>query len=321
MVGSEMRGRKICRATIWVGALVAALGLATSPATAEVLHDQLAGTAGASDATSDYVTDMPANSYQTADDFEVPSGQSWTITELDVSGRNLSVSRPVNVFIYADTSNGLPGGEVFRQTNINTFVGPNFAIPVTGAPSLVPGSYWISPQVNRLSGEPFWAWDDRQPLNGHPAVQRGASCADWQPRDFCSSDPGYPDEAFRLIGTSAPYPPPPSNRFTLGKPKSKPNGTAVIPATFPGPGSAVVQDARANGRLASVSARKPLVRKLKTAVRTAGTLKLKVKPTRRAKARLNQGRVVKVRTKVTYTPTGGSPNSHVKRIKLKKRLH
>jgi hypothetical protein len=320
MVGSGMRGKKICRVTIWVGALVAALGLATSPATAEVLHDQLAGTAGASDATSDNVTDMPTNSVQTADDFEVPSGQSWTVTELDVAGRNnLSGSRLVNVFIYADTSNGLPGAELFRQTNINALA-PNFTIPVTGAPSLVPGSYWISPQMNQLTGEPHWYWDDRQPVNGHPAAFRGAAggCVDWQPRDLCSSDPGYPDEAFRLIGTSAPYPP---NQFTLGKPKSKHNGTAVIPATFPGPGSAVVAEAQATGRLASVSAHKPLVRKLTTAVTAAGTVKLKVKPTRRAKVRLNQGRVVKVRTKVTYTPTGGSTNSQVKRIKLKKRLH
>src|SRR5438067_1631973 len=117
MVGSGMTARKICSLAMWAGALVAPGGVAPSPATAEVLHDQLGGTQGASDAASDYVTDMPANSTQTADDFEVPPGQSWTITEVDVTGRNLNGPRLVNVFIYADTSNGLPGGEVFRVTN------------------------------------------------------------------------------------------------------------------------------------------------------------------------------------------------------------
>jgi hypothetical protein len=48
-------------------------------------------------------------------------------------------------------------------------------------------------------------------------------------------------------------------------------------------------------------------------------VKLKIKPTSAAKKKLKQGKTVKVRVKVTFTPTGGTALSQIKAVKLKKK--
>ena len=50
----------------------------------------------------------------------------------------------------------------------------------------------------------------------------------------------------------------------------------------------------------------------------AGEVKLLIKPAGKAKGKLNDAGKVKVEAEVTFTPTGGSPNTEDKKLKLVK---
>jgi virginiamycin B lyase len=83
-------------------------------------------------------------------------------------------------------------------------------------------------------------------------------------------------------------------------------GTAKLVVNVDGP-----------GRLELVKTTK--VKRAEQTVEAAGTHKLLVKPKGKAKRRLNGKGKATVKASVTYTPTGGSPQTERKRIKLVKR--
>jgi hypothetical protein len=110
---------------------------------------------------------------------------------------------------------------------------------------------------------------------------------------------------------------PVSNEFSFGKAKkNKKKGTAILPVTVPGAGTLSL-----SGK--GVVKQRPLGAAhhvLAKTVSAAGTVKLKIKAKGKAKRQLDRTGTVKVKAKVTYTPTGGDPNTQSKRIKLIKRL-
>jgi hypothetical protein len=61
------------------------------------------------------------------------------------------------------------------------------------------------------------------------------------------------------------------------------------------------------------------VKRAEQAVEAAGTHELLVKPKGKAKRRLNRQGKATVKTRVTYTPTGGSPQTETKSVKLVRR--
>lgn len=96
----------------------------------------------------------------------------------------------------------------------------------------------------------------------------------------------------------------PSNEFTLGKlAKNKNNGTAMLAATFPGPG---VVTLTGNGLKATAS----------KVIGGAGTVQLKVRAKGAKRAKLEKDGFVTVKPKVTYAPTGGDPATKSTKIKL-----
>jgi subtilisin-like proprotein convertase family protein len=109
----------------------------------------------------------------------------------------------------------------------------------------------------------------------------------------------------------------PSNEFSFGKLKrNKKRGTATLAVIVP---SAGTLDLSGKG----VVKQRPLGpahRVLAKTVSAAGTVKLKIKAKGKAKKQLDRIGTVKVKAKVTYTPTGGDPNTKSKRVKLIKRL-
>jgi hypothetical protein len=93
------------------------------------------------------------------------------------------------------------------------------------------------------------------------------------------------------------------NGLTVGKPKlNKHNGTAKLPATVTDPGTVT-----ASGKGV----------KSKSVATQGGTVKLKVTPKGKTKTKLDDSGKAKVKVKVTYAPTGGSPLSKNKKLKLK----
>jgi hypothetical protein len=127
-------------------------------------------------------------------------------------------------------------------------------------------------------------------------------------RDFLAVRPS--DAEAWLLAVTRPDTPPdttlPSNDFSFGKvKKNKRKGTVKLTVKVPGPGG---------GGHAKTKKVKPDDEDAE-----AGKEKLRVKPRRKAKRNLNRRGEAKVRAEVTYTPSGGTPSTKGKRIKLIKR--
>jgi hypothetical protein len=179
-------GRRIGLAVV----VAAAFGLMSAPAGAAVLYDQTAGPAIGAAYSSNYGD--PGKVAQGADDFTVPAGESWVISSVDAPGNGVLGPTFGGVFLYADGGT-LPGTEIFRQEGIPIGSPVNdLAIPITGAPTLGPGSYWISVQTMGLSE---WRWDIDDVQIGDPAAWRNppggygspgpGGCVAYQPLHAC----------------------------------------------------------------------------------------------------------------------------------------
>ena len=99
-----------------------------------------------------------------ADDFVVPEGQIWNITEVDVIGESSEPPVPPDSFhvsFYAD--NGTLPGALVASRLANPYSGIiSFLIALTVRSCSVTVPYWVSVQAREdfaLSGE--WFWGDR----------------------------------------------------------------------------------------------------------------------------------------------------------------
>jgi hypothetical protein len=110
----------------------------------------------------------------------------------------------------------------------------------------------------------------------------------------------------------------PSNGFSFGKvKKNKGTGTAILTAFVPGPGTLVLTGkGLVKQRPAGVSGSERVAARI---VSAAGKLTLKVRSKGKKKRKLNRTGKAKVQANLTYTPTGGEPNTEAKQIKLVKR--
>jgi hypothetical protein len=103
----------------------------------------------------------------------------------------------------------------------------------------------------------------------------------------------------------------PDNRFTFGKVKlNKEKGTARLTLGVPNPGELTGSGKGVNVAGAAV---------ISKSVPAAGPVNLKIRAKGKKKRKLNETGKVKVKPKITYTPTGGDPATQSKKLKLKKR--
>jgi hypothetical protein len=310
----------LVRAVVTLGALLVMLALPVG-SSAAVLYDQT-DMATAQSISSQEFPDAPSATNQAADDFTVPPGQAWTIGEVDVSGIGLATA-PINAYLYSG-GGALPGAQIFAQPHIAATGGPSYAVPLSGAPPLPPGTYWVSIQAYApTTASDDWSWTTRAAQAGNPAAWQNpgngsmTGCVSWFTRSSCIG--GDPDQVFKLLGTSSPYPPPesasaPSNAITLGKPLlNKRKGIAVEPVAVPGPGVLTLK-----GR--GVVTQRPGRASISRVVSAAGIVNMLVKPRDKTKRKLNSTGSAKLAVTITYTPAGGVPNSKQKTIRLKKKL-
>ena len=166
----------------------------------------------------------------------------------------------------------------------------------------------------------------------HPAFEAGGQAlvaAD----SFHPNDAGYAAIAneFRARrtrpapgGGGAGGPPPPAtgsaptNRFSIGSLRTKPNGTATIVLGLPGPGAI---DLLATARIArrSAAARTLTVRRIRRKVAAAGRVRLRIRPSRKARSILNRRRRLRVSLRIKFTPTGGRARVQTRRVTLRLR--
>jgi hypothetical protein len=206
-----------------------------------ILYDQY-DNAGA-DSTSSQNFEPAFDIYDdfAADDFIVPGGQTWNISEVDVLGA-FNGAGPVNsfnVFIYQD-SGGLPGALVYSATDqlFTSADNLNFVINLTTTAVLTQGTYWVSVQANMdfaVGGQ--WYWTDRTVQSNQGAAWQnpgggfGVGCMTWGQRGAtCGIDPTAPDQVFRLVGELGGGSPTPTPTAT-GSPSATATPTATPTAT------------------------------------------------------------------------------------------
>lgn len=204
---------------ILLGAIIALLAAGTSGARAEaaVLYDQMDAAGSESMFSNDLVAGSEGNDSKAADDFTVPAGEGWQVTQVDVVGAAFgALPSTMNVDIHANNG-GLPGTTLFSARAIPSAGQPDYSIPLSGTPVLGPGTYWIAVQQDGASAsEPqrLWFWRNRAVQSGNPAAVLYAGCSAfpaWQVRYTCQADAVSPDQIFRLSGiVTSPPPPPPA---------------------------------------------------------------------------------------------------------------
>ncbi|NOX18540.1 MAG: hypothetical protein GXO87_09715, partial [Chlorobi bacterium] len=171
----------------------------------DVLWDQLDNLTGSATA-SQVFPDFGDCVIQSADDFEVPMGQIWTINEIATMG-SWSAAGPtasVEVYIYADDG-GIPGAVIYSQVGYVPAdpADADFVITLSTPAELSSGYYWIS-VMSRMefgtSGQWFWATNAysygsvRQIID--PCDLLGSGMTTWG--DYGATD----DLGFMLSGTA-----------------------------------------------------------------------------------------------------------------------
>ena len=220
---------------------------------AAVLYDQL-NNPGSAATSSQEAPDAPAFSDLTADDFVVPAGEIWSVTEVDAAGTYGNGPGPAdnfNVFFYQNIGT-LPGPQVYSAT-AQPYVNNSgvFQVTLTAPAVLGPGRYWVSVQAHMnftSNGQWFWvertgransaaAWEN--PGGGQPPPDSCPApgcptpcplCQTWSIRQCCvGSPPGEPDQMFRLIGTIVGATPTPT---ATGAPSPTATATPTPTATI-----------------------------------------------------------------------------------------
>lgn len=268
----------------------ASLAVSASPAAASVTLGQLAPGSpptGFADPSGSWDAAQPT--VTSGNTYVVPGNgtiTSWSHNAAAPAGQELTfkVFRPVTGLTYTvvghDGPRSLTGGAV------NTF--PS-SIPVK--PGDVIGLFWnLAPPAKAaifiVPGDPF--------------LHRDGDLVDGEPGVFNNS-PG------RRVNATAVFVP--SNAFGLGDVKrNKKRGTATLTVDIPNPGELALsgKGVKSAGAVAAKS------------VPEAGQVKLLIKAKGKQKRTLNETGKVKIKPKVTYTPTGGDPSTQSRKLKLKK---
>ena len=124
-------------------------------------------------------------------------------------------------------------------------------------------------------------------------------------------------------------PPPPSNAFTVGSKIVFKSGATVLSVTVPGPGvlqvgsttgSSRAELARARATATKKKKKPALIKAVKVTVKAAGTVKVTLKPTAAGKKVLKKKGKLRQRVRITFKPTGGTANSTVKTITIKRKV-
>jgi hypothetical protein len=203
-----------------------------------VLYDQY-DNASVIGTLSSTFTDFPAFNSDLADDFVVPTGQTWNVQSIDADGAYFPFNGPANsfnVFFYADNA-GLPGAQVYSATNQPfSVVGTTFSVTLPSVAVLTEGTYWVEIQANMtFVPNGAWVWRDRTLQSNQGAAWQNPGggfgiCPTWTLKTTCIPITGGPDQVFRLNGTTGGATPTPTSSPTA-TPTATPSGTVSPTAT------------------------------------------------------------------------------------------
>ncbi len=270
--------------------------MAATPVPAAVTIGQLAPNGPSSETSAD--TDRAQPSVISGNSYVVPSTggiTAWTLTSWSHNAAaDLGQELTMKVFRkVADpltyTVVGHDGPRPLTPSIVNTF---QTSLPVRAGDVL--GNNSKSPADNA----------SYFPAPGESFIDMQPGLADGQTGTFLlSADP-------LRLNVSAVLEP--TNTFTLGQiTRHKAKGTATLAVTVPNPGDLTVggKGVKSAGGGTAVTSK---------AV-SGGPVELTIRAKGKKKLKLNDTGKVKVKPKITYTPTGGAPNTQSRKVKLRKR--
>jgi hypothetical protein len=233
-----------------------------------------------------------------------------TVTRAQIEINKLSSSTDFHLQILATNASGVPIDGVLGSATI-----PDGSVPL--GPTTLDGTFTSPAPV--VAGQTYALVVTRPGGNNYPISERaGDACpgqefkSNTQTGTFFPGESGF-DHIFQVF-VEPPLPPgaKPSNAFTVGKVKKR-----KLILTVPGPGSITVANAGGGGKSAIASAKK-LLRTSRATATAAGRVKVALRLTKTAKARLASRGKLKARAAITFTPTGGDPNTQTAKLKIKR---
>ena len=179
---------------------------------AVVLYDQTDNASGNGAPDQDFEVAYDAYDSEGADDFVVPGGETWNITEVSIVGTSSGGNADSVSIRFLEDNAGSPGAEVAGC--VFTGLSPvqaagSFTTTLPSACVLPEGTYWMAHQTAQnfgVAGQHFWSNRTVQTGNaGHwqnPNGGFGNGCTSWTPQTTCGVGGGTnPDFLFSLAGT------------------------------------------------------------------------------------------------------------------------
>ncbi len=178
-----------------------------------VLYDQNSDSQGYADISQNFESSYDVYDAQGSDDFTVPSGSTWTVKEVDVTGlyfNGFGLATSEHVAFYKASKKG-PKKLVaeFDVAGDDDGIG-NFVITLPGkGAKLKSGHYYVSVVANMdfaAGGE--WGWATRVTKVGdsakwqNPGNGFSTGCTKWKDEQTCLGGVGGPDHMFTLRGKS-----------------------------------------------------------------------------------------------------------------------
>ena len=177
---------------------------------AGVLYDQSANDSGIGIVSQNFETTFDAYDAQAADDFTVPAGQVWRVTEIIAIGvyfNGAGLARDENVTFYKGKKGGRPG-KILHQANAVMGMDNGLGTFTIKMPwfQFWPGTYWVSVQANMdflVGGE--WGWENQTTSEGTAAVWENpgngfaTGCTTYTTETTCIPD-GQGDHMFAIKG-------------------------------------------------------------------------------------------------------------------------
>ena len=181
---------------------------ATAASPAAILYDQYDNLSNHG-LSSSVRPDNPLLTIELADDFVVPSGQTWQVDQIDVRGvAPFPGPSSFDAHFYTDSA-GLPGTLVAEQTNrpVGGTI-PDYQVSLSPLVRLPAGTYWVSVQGHISNTN--WAWWARTVTTSNGTAYRnpgngyGTGCIDWGRLSTCVGIADWEDQMFRLNGNLRP---------------------------------------------------------------------------------------------------------------------
>ncbi|GMN09668.1 hypothetical protein MTsPCn9_17110 [Croceitalea sp. MTPC9] len=149
---------------------------------------------------------------QSADDFIIPQGTSWTVRSIIADGfaNGAPALTDATVVIY-ENNDGAPGNEIYNSGSIVPSSDPlntNLELELPEEIELDGGSYWLSVYTNlAFNGGQQWFWASQQNVIGNEGAFRdqfdlfGTGAVDWTPFSQSLSGGVQEDLIFQIFGS------------------------------------------------------------------------------------------------------------------------